>query len=50
MLTNPILADRNERLPVWTRSFLRAGFKPAFVAYLFNMDVHDLQQITKEPS
>lgn len=50
MLTNPILADRHERLAVWTRAFLRAGFKPAFVAELFRMDVHDLLQITKEPS
>lgn len=50
MLTNPILADRHERLPVWACAFLRAGFKPAFVADLFRMDVHDLQQITKENS
>lgn len=48
MLTNPILADRHQRLPAWARAFLRAGFKPAVVADLFCMDVHDLQQITKE--
>ena len=47
MLTNPILADRHDRLPVWIRAFISAGYGPSTVANLFSLDVHDLKLIIK---
>lgn len=47
MLTNPILADRHDRLPAWIRAFIAAGYGPSTVANLFGVGVHDVRLILK---